>query len=71
MYAGFIQFLLIHGLKDKAQSGFPLCLKTEKVVTIHNACSVYGITSDTKEQITTLCAPNAAGDIIPLMHMQV
>ena len=38
-----------------------------KVIAIWNSRSVYSITSDMKEQITTLCAAN--GDIIPPMHI--
>lgn len=30
---------------------------------------MYGITQDSKELITTLCAANAAGDVIPPMHI--
>ena len=75
-YTGFDQFLQTHELKEQPnhiwkadESGFPLCPKTGKVMAIRNARSVYGITSDTKEQITILCAANAAGDTVPPMHI--
>ena len=75
-YTGFDQFLQTYELKDQPnhiwnadESGFPLCPKTGKVIAIRNARSVYGITSDTKEQVTTLCAANAAGDTVPPMHI--
>ena len=70
-HAGFNQFLMTHGLKkvviwNADKSGFPLC---PKVIAICNSHSVNSITSDTKQQMTTLCAVNAAGDIVPPTHI--
>ena len=74
-YAGFNQFLLTHSLKDQPhhvwnadKSAFRLCYNIGKVIAIHNSCSIYSITSDTKEQITTLCAATAAGDNATIAH---
>ena len=75
-YHEFDQFLQMHDLKDLPhliwnadESGFQLCPKTGKVLAIRNARAVYGITQDSKELITTLCAANVAGDVIPPMHI--
>ena len=75
-YHEFDQFLQMHDLKDLPhliwnadESGFQLCPKTGKVLAIRNAWAVYGITQDSKELITTLCAANVAGDVIPPMHI--
>ena len=62
---------MTHGLKkvviwNADKSGFPLC---PKVIAICNSHSVNSITSDTKQQMTTLCAVNAAGDIVPPTHI--
>ena len=72
----FDQFLQKYDVKDKPtriwnadESGFSLCSKTGKVITIKNARNVYGVTGDSKEQITTLCAANAAGNVLPPMHI--
>jgi len=75
-YVEFEQFLITHDLKDKAariwnadEAGFPLCPSTGKVIAMRNARCVYGVTGDSKEQITVLCAVSAAGDVIPPMHV--
>ena len=75
-FVGFEQFLITHDLKNKSaqiwntdEAGFSLCPTTGKIIAMRNARSVYGITSDSKEQIATLCAVNAAGDVIPPMHI--
>ena len=66
----------MYSLKDQPtiiwnadEAGFSLCPKTGKVVALQNSRNVYGITGNTKEQITTLCAANAAGDTVPPMHI--
>ena len=75
-FIGFDQFLQMYSLKDQPiiiwnadEAGFSLCPKTGKVVALRNSRNVYGITGNTKEQITTLCAANAAGDTVPPMHI--
>jgi hypothetical protein len=40
-----------------------------KVIAMQNSRCVYGVTGDSKEQITTLCAVSAAGYVIPPMHI--
>ena len=45
------------------------CPKTGKVLAVRNARNVYCATGDSKEQITTLCAANAAGNVLPQMHI--
>ena len=63
-------------MKDRAaqiwnadEAGFPLCPSTGKVIAMQNARCVYGVTGDSKEQITVLCAVSAAADVISLMHV--
>jgi len=75
-FSDFDQFLITHDLKDKAcsiwnadESGFSLCPKSGKVVAPVGCRAVYGIASNSKEQITTLCAISAAGNVIPPMHI--
>ena len=51
------------------EAGFPLCPKTGRVVAMKTDKNVYGITGDSKEQITCLCAANAAGDVLPPMQV--
>ena len=72
----FEQFLVTHDLKDRPaqiwnadEAGFPLCPSTGKVIAMRNSRCVYGVTGDSKEQITTLCAVSAAGYVIPPMHI--
>ena len=72
----FEQFLVTHDIKDQPsqiwnadEAGFPLCPTTGKVIAMRNSRCVYGVTCDSKEQITTLCAVSAAGDVIPPMHI--
>ena len=62
-YSEFDQFLLIHSLKDSPlhiwnadEAGFPLCPKTGKVLALRNSKNVYRTCSDSKEQITCVCA---------------
>lgn len=71
----FDQFLQRHEVKDKPtriwnadESGFSLCPKTGKVIAMKNTRNVYAVTGDSKEQITTLCVANAAGDVLPPMY---
>jgi len=75
-FTDFDLFLITHDLKDKAcgiwnadESEFSLCPKSGKVVAPAGCRAVYGITSNTKEQITTLCAISAAGNVMPPMHV--
>ena len=72
----FEQFLVTHDLKDRPaqiwnadEAGFPLCPSTGKVIAMRNSRCVYGVTGDSKEQITTLCAVSAAGYVIPPMNI--
>ena len=75
-YKDFGDFLEAHSLLNRAEyiwnadeAGFPLCATSGKVISIRNCKDVYAITADTKKQITTLCAINAAGDALPPMHI--
>ena len=72
----FAQFLVDQGLKDcpsqlwnADEAGFPLCPKTGQVLSMLAAKNVYGVTGDSKEQITCLCAATAAGDALPPMEV--
>ena len=75
-FVEFEQFLVVNGVKDCSsqiwnadEAGFPLCPKTGRVVAMKTDKNVYGITGDSKEQITCLCAANAAGDVLPPMQV--
>ena len=75
-FSDFDQFLITPDLKDKAgsiwnadESGFSLCPKSGKVLAHVGCRAVYRITSNSKEQIITLCAIGAAGNVIPPMHV--
>ena len=75
-YKDFSDFMQKHGLQKQPQriwnaneSGFPLCPKTSRVLTMRNKKHVYSVNSDSKTQITTLVAANAAGSVIPPMHI--
>ena len=75
-FVEFELFLIENGVKDSPsqiwnadESGFPLCPKTGRVLAVKTDKNVYGITGDSKEQITCLCAANAAGDVLPPMHV--
>ena len=75
-FVGYEQFLLTHDLVDSPEriwncdeSGFPLCPKSGKVIAPQGVRQVYQVTGSNKQQITTLCCINAAGDIIPPMHV--
>ena len=70
------QFLLTHNLKDcpmntwnADESGFALCPKSGKVLALKSSRGIYGVTGNTKENITTLCAASASGNVIPPMHI--
>ena len=52
----------------KAVSHFVLRMGRLLQFVLH-ACSVNSTTSDTKQQMTTLCAVNAGGDIVPPTHI--
>ena len=69
----FGQFLEVNSLLDKPSllwnCGFALCPKTSKVLAPTGAKTVYYTTSSEKGQITTLACINAAGGIIPPMHI--
>ena len=51
------------------EAGFALCPKTGRVLSVKTDKNVYGVTGDSKEQITCLCAASAAGEIIPPMQV--
>ena len=75
-YKEFEMFVKLHNLEGKPQriwnadeSGFSLCPKTSRIVAMRNQRHVYCIASDSKTQITTLVAANAAGNVIPPMHI--
>ena len=70
------QFLMINSVKNSPsqiwyadEAGFPLCPNTGKVIAMKNTKDVYAITGDSKDQITILCAANAAGEMLPPMHI--
>ena len=75
-YVGFEQFLQVHGVVDPSciwnadETGCPLCPSTAgKVLCLSGTKDVYQITGSSKEQLTTLCAISASGNIIPPMHV--
>ena len=74
-YAAFKQLLELNNVENPAkiwnadETGCPLCPKSGKVLALAGTRDVYHAVSDTKEQITTLCAISAAGDVIPPMHI--
>ena len=75
-YHDFEQFLVTNGLTDEPsriwncdESGFPLCPKSGKVLTRSGAKTVYASGSAQKQQITTLVAISASGNVIPPMHV--
>ena len=75
-YEEFGEFLKTYSLMNEAdriwnadEAGFSLCATSGKVISIRSYKNVYAITADTKEQITTLCAINAAGEVLPPMHI--
>ena len=75
-YDDFQQFLQIHEIGDDArnfwnadESGFSLCPRSGKVLAEKNARDLYVVAGSCKEQITTLCAGSAAGNVIPPMHI--
>ena len=72
----FGKFLVDKKLKDSPsqlwnadESGFPLCPKSGRILAMKTDKNVYGVTGDSKEQITCLCAGSAAGDILPPMEV--
>lgn len=61
-FSEFEQLLDAYDLKEQPQriwntddSGFPLCRKSGKVIAYSHSRAVYGVTENSKEQITTLC----------------
>ena len=69
-------FLQEHNLIDKAErlwnadeSGFPLQYRSGKVLSPHGSKYVYLVNNSSKQQITTLVCINAAGQVIPPMHI--
>jgi len=60
-YTTFKQFLEVNDLNDPAriwnadETGCPLFPKSGKVLALSGARDVFQVTSDSKEQITTLC----------------
>ena len=51
------------------EAGFPLFPSTGHVIALQSSKCVYGITGDTKQQITCLCAVSASSQIIPPMQI--
>lgn len=75
-FIDFEQFMETRGLKDKPnhiwnadESVFLMCFRTGRVLAPRNSRAVCGVTSDSKEQITCLCAGAADGSTIPPMHI--
>ena len=74
-YVAFKQFVELNGVSVPArvwnadETGCPLCPKSGKVLALSGTKDVYQATSNSKEQITTLCAISAAGNTIPPMHI--
>ena len=75
-YDDFRQFLDLHDIRDDPrkfwnadESGFSLCPKSGKVLAEKNVRDLYAVAGNGKEQITTLCAGSAAGEVIPPMHI--
>ena len=74
-YVAFEQFLQIHSVLDPSsiwnadETGCPLSPHTGKVLCLTGSRDVYHISGSSKEQITTLCAISASGNIIPPMHV--
>ena len=75
-YSDFQQFLLLHNIGDDPrnfwnadESGFALAPKPGKVVSVREVRDVYAVTGYSKQQITTLCAGSASGEVIPPMHI--
>ena len=75
VYVAVCNFLEVNDLNDPAriwnanETGCQLCQKSGKFLALSGAKYVYHVTSDTKEQITTLCAISAAENIISHMHI--
>lgn len=74
-YIEFDQFLITNGIEydstriwNADETGCPLCPRSGQVLALHGSKDVYQVTGNSKEQITTLCAISAAGNIIPPMH---
>ena len=75
-YINYEQFLLSHGVSDDPsriwncdESGFPLCPKASKILAPRGTKTVYAACSASKQQITTLVAINASGEVLPPMHI--
>ena len=74
-YVAFEQFLQVHSVSEPSsiwnadETGCPLCPRTGKVLCLSGTKDVYQITGSSREQITTLCAISASGNIIPPMHL--
>ena len=72
----FELFLREHQLTDKAErlwnadeSGFPLQHRSGYVLAPRGAKCVYSLNNSSKQQITTLVCVNAAGQVVPPMHV--
>ena len=71
MLLNFKQFLELNGVSDPGriwnadETGCPLCCKSGKVLALSGTKDVYQA-SNSKEQITTLCA---SGNVIPPLHI--
>ena len=75
-FSDFELFLAEHNVKDSPtqiwnadEAGFSLCPKSSRVISMKSDKNVYGITGDSKDQITCLCVANAAGEVLPPMQI--
>ena len=75
-FSGYREFLTEHGLLDKPErvyngdeAGFPLQQTSGKVQAPRGARTVYSLSPNSKQQITTLACISAAGCSIPPMHV--
>lgn len=72
-YVAFKQFLELHGVSDPArlwnadETGW--MPKSGEVLALSGTKDVYQASTNSKEQITTLCTISAAGNVIPPMHI--
>ena len=74
-YSDFEKFLKDNDIEDPDkiwnadETGCPLCPKSGRVLAMRGTKDIYQVTSNSKEQITTLCAFSAAGSMVPPMHI--
>ena len=74
-YGDYEEFLKMNDISNPDQiwnadeTGFSLCPKSGRVLAMRGSKDVYQVTENSKEQVTTLCAVNAAGTVVPPMHV--